>query len=180
MSFVNHWKGKQWNCKISVAAMIHSVWLKQCRTCCATVCRQLLWYGNANKLQSIFLKQFSGRFWTPKWVRIWLWGYFNYLWRWFLCGSLFCSLLLSKVNLFSFLSEVSISINVTFFFFCYFSGKYFQSLSGVEIEAEKQKTCWKQLVIFFHLYHNIFVATLSVCDRFGIWVYTAERGFEKK
>lgn len=58
-------------CKISVAAMIHSVWLKKCRTCCATVGRQQLWYGNAKILQSIFLKQFSGRFWAPKWVRIW-------------------------------------------------------------------------------------------------------------
>lgn len=52
------------------------------------------------------------------------------------------------------------------------------SLSSVEIEAEKRKTCWKQLVIFFHLYHSTFVAKSSVCDRFGIWVYTAERPFE--
>lgn len=112
-------------CKIPVAAMIHSIWLKQCGTCCATVCRQLLWYGNTNILQSIFLKQFSRMFWASKWVRIWSpLRLFEISVEVVFCGLLFHCLLLSKVKLFSFSSELNISINVTFFPFCYFTGKY--------------------------------------------------------
>lgn len=42
-----------------------------------------------------------------------------------------------KSSFFSFPSELSISVNVTLFPFCFFSGKYLPSLSSVEIEAEK-------------------------------------------
>lgn len=71
---------------------------------------------------------------------------------------------------FSFPSELSVSINVTFFPFCYFSGKYLQALSSVEIEAEKQKTCWKQLVIFF-IHTTVFLWPNQVCVIWDMGVY---------
>lgn len=71
-------------------------------------------------------------------------------------------------------------MNVTFLPFCYFPGKYFLSISSAEIEAEKQKTCWKQSVIIFFICITVFLWPNQVCDGFGIWVYTAERGFGGK
>lgn len=87
--------------------------------------------------------------------------------------------LFSEVKLFSSPSELSAALNVTLFPFCYFSGKYCICclLPLLDQKLRSRKRCWKQLVIFFYLYHYIFVAKSSVHDRFRTLVYTPEGGF---